>query len=82
MLANNAMTILPVQDYWKPCVPGAGDMTSLVSDGLLHQRLFSCLNFSHASFNVAKTAALIILCSVVAVVGNFYHKLATVMPSA
>lgn len=52
-----------------------------IVDGLLHQRLFSCLNFSHASINVAKTAALIIFCSVVAVVGSLYHTSATVMPS-
>lgn len=37
-------------------------------------KLFSALNFSHASFNVANTAALIIFCSVVAVVGS-YHLL-------
>ena len=46
-------------------------------DGPLHQRLFSCLNFSHASFRVAKTAALIIFCSVVAVVGSFCCTSAT-----
>lgn len=50
--------------------------------GLSHQRLFSCLNFSHASFKVAKTAALIIFCSVVAVVGSFYNTSAMPMPWA
>ena len=36
----------------------------------ISQSPFSVLNLSHASFSVANTAALIIFCSVVAVVGS------------
>ena len=42
------------------------DLTNLTK---VH-KLFSALNLSHASFKVANTAALIIFCSVVAVVGS------------
>lgn len=37
--------------------------------GMTDHRLFSLLNLSHASFNVANTLAEIIRCSVVALVG-------------
>lgn len=36
-----------------------------------HYSAFSVLNFSQASFKVAKTAALIIFCSVVAEMGSY-----------
>lgn len=47
-----------------------------VAHNIRRHNPFSLLNPSHASFSVAKTAALIILCSVVAVVGNCIPLLA------
>lgn len=49
----------PMPSHAFPCLPIQ-----------IAQSPFSALNPSHASFSVANTAALIIFCSVVAVVGN------------